>query len=86
MWLKQQVIIEEMPPPLESVKPEHPPHFEIDKSVVESLGTIDEVIDYLDSCCHEEWLWDSITELLTEQVSVERLKDFLVWIIEYDSS
>lgn len=84
-WLKQEVIIEEVPAPPGPLKREHPPYFEIDKSVVESLGTIDEVIDYLDSCCHEEWLWDSITELLTEQVSVEKLKDFIVWIIEYDS-
>jgi phage/plasmid primase-like uncharacterized protein len=85
-WLKQEVIIEEVPAPPGPLKREHPPHFEIDKSVVESLGTIDEVIDYLDSCCHDEVLWDSVTDLLTEQVSVERLKDFIVWIIEYNSS
>lgn len=84
MWLKQEVVIEEMPTPPESVKREHSPYFEIDKPVVESLGTIDEVIDYLDSSCHDEWLWDSITNLLTKPVDVEVLKAFVMRIIEYN--
>lgn len=84
MWLKQEVIIEGVPAPPEPRR-EHSPYFEIDKSTVESLETVNGIITYLGSVCHDRLLWECIDDLLAERASVERLKAFIVWIIEYGS-
>jgi hypothetical protein len=83
-WLKQEVIIEDVLAPPEPRQGQSP-YFEIDKSTVESLETVNGIITYLGSVCHDRLLWECIDDLLAERASVERLKAFIVWIIEYGS-